>query len=259
MEALAPPTSLRLLISKEVLLAQRAKTEDTQKQPFKDRGKRSPKRLLFVLVPVALVILAVSFLAMRSVKNRGAPVRSAQPTAKSNESGGMRIVPLTSLPGRLQDPAISADGEKIAFTWNGENPVRSDLYVQLIGAENPLQLTHSKSGFVCCADWSPNGREIAFGRCDDNGGGVFVVPALGGPERKLTDVVCPYGFAGFPKWTADGRSLVLADRCMPEAPMGIVLLSLATGEKGCLHAPPAGDVGDMDPVLSPDRKTVAFS
>ena len=85
-----------------------------------------------------------------------------------------------------------------------------------------------------------------------------MVPALGGPERKLTDVVCPFGVAGFPKWTADGRSLVLADRCIPEAPMGIVLLSLATGEKRCLHTPPAGDVGDMDPVLSPDQKTVAF-
>jgi Tol biopolymer transport system component/DNA-binding winged helix-turn-helix (wHTH) protein len=220
--------------------------------------KRKPKRLLFVLVPVALVLLAVGFLAMRLVKNRDAPVRSAQPAAKSAESGGMRIVPLTSLPGAVGHPAISADGEKIAFTWKGENPVRSELYVQLVGAEKPLQLTHTNTGFVCCADWSPDGREIAFGRCDDNGGGVFVVPALGGPERKLTDVVCPFGVAGFPKWTADGKSLVLEDRCMPEVPKGIVLLSLATGEKRCLHTPPAGDVGDMDPVLSPDQKTVAF-
>jgi hypothetical protein len=55
--------------------------------------------------------------------------------------------------------------------WDGENPVRGDLYVQLVGAERPLRLTHSKSGFICCADWSPDGRQIEFGRCDDNTGG----------------------------------------------------------------------------------------
>ena len=106
--------------------------------------------------------------------------------------------------------------------------------------------------------WSPDGRKIAFGRCYDNGGGVFVVPAFGGSERKLTDVVCSLGDAGYPKWTADGNFLVLADRCTPDAPRGIVLFSLATGQKKCLHAPPVGDVGDMQPVLSPDQTTVAF-
>jgi Tol biopolymer transport system component/DNA-binding winged helix-turn-helix (wHTH) protein len=176
----------------------------------------------------------------------------------SDARGSMRIVPLTSLPGAVNFPALSPDSEKIAFTWDQEDPVRSDLYVQLIGAVEPLQLTHTRTGFLCCADWSPDGREIAFGRCYDNGGGVFVVPALGGPERKLTDVSCIFGRAGFPQWTADGSSMVLADRCTPDAPVGIVLFSLTTGEKRCLDTPPRSDSGDMSPLLSPDKKTVAF-
>jgi Tol biopolymer transport system component len=121
-----------------------------------------------------------------------------------------------------------------------------------------LRLTHTRSGFVCCDDWSPDGREIAFGRCGDNGGGVFIVPALGGTEHKVTDVAGPYGLAGTPQWTANGLSLVLADRCVPDGGLGIVVFSLQTGERRCLHTPPSGDAGDVAPTLSPDQKTVAF-
>jgi Tol biopolymer transport system component len=171
----------------------------------------------------------------------------------------MRIVPLTSLPGAAWGPAFSPDGEKIAFIWNGENPVMGDLYVQLVGGERPLRLTHTRSGYICCADWSPDGREIAFGRCDDHGAGVFIVPALGGPERKLTDVMCPFGDAGHPKWIADGKALLLADRCTPDGPRGIVVFSLETGDKRCLTAPPPySEFGDSIPALPPDGKIVAF-
>ena len=75
----------------------------------------------------------------------------------------MRTVPLTSLPGWVQYPAFSPDAEKIAFIWNGENPIRSDLYVQLVGVERPLRLTHTDHGVVCCANWSPDEQKIAFG------------------------------------------------------------------------------------------------
>jgi len=114
-------------------------------------------------------------------------------------------------------------------------------------------------GWVRYPAFSPDGRQIAFGRCDDHGGGVFTVPALGGSERKLTDVICPHGDAGYPKWIADGKSLLLADSCVPEGPRGLVVFSLGTGEKRCLTAPPVySEVGDCEPALSPDGKTVAF-
>ena len=170
----------------------------------------------------------------------------------------MRIVPLTGLPGMSRKPALSPDGERVAFFWNNETPAKWNLYVQMVGGEKPLQLTSTATRFPCCTNWSPDGREIVFGECDDDGGGVFVVPALGGTVRKMTDVVCSYGDAGDPHWTADGKSLILADRCTPGAPRGIVVFSLSTGEKRCLHAPEQGDFGDREPVLSPDQRTVAF-
>jgi Tol biopolymer transport system component len=74
----------------------------------------------------------------------------------------------------------------------------------------------------------------------------------------VTDVACPYGHAGYPQWTADGLSLVLADQCVPNGRPGIVVFSLQTGERRCVHSPPAADAGDVAPMLSSDQQTVAF-
>jgi Tol biopolymer transport system component len=171
----------------------------------------------------------------------------------------IHLTPLNNLPGATWAPTFSPDSQQVAFFWNGENTGRGDLYVQLIGDNHPLRLTHTRSGYPSSAAWSPDGREIAFGRCDDNGGGIYVVPALGGPERKLVGVTCPYGVIGHPDWTADGKAMVLADQCVPDGSSSIVLFSLEKGTKKCLTSPPAGEgVGDSLPALSPDKKTLAF-
>jgi Tol biopolymer transport system component/DNA-binding winged helix-turn-helix (wHTH) protein len=209
----------------------------------------SSKVILIGLVLLAILVAGV--LGYRALSNR------AEHRLARSGFPNMRITQLTSLPGSYWDPVFSPDGRQIAYFW-GENRGRGDLYVQLIGGQKPLRLTYTTTGSVCCADWSPDGQQIVFGRCNDDGGAVFITPALGGSERKLTDVVCPWGDAGYAQWTADGKSLVLADSCAPDAPRGIVVFSLQTGEKRCLHSPPAGGGGDLEPRLSLDEKTVAF-
>jgi Tol biopolymer transport system component/DNA-binding winged helix-turn-helix (wHTH) protein len=224
----------------------------TSPPPAANRWKR--RSLIAAGAGVSLLILAVAaYFVHGAIVNR-----AGKASGTASASSRMRMVPLTSLPGKAWGPALSPDGKQLAFLWNGANPNRDDLYVELVGAQTPLRLTHTQSGFICCADWSPDGSEIAFGRCDDHGGAVFVVPALGGTERKITDVVCSFLGAGDPKWTADRESLVLADSCSPGAPGGTLVFSLKTGERRCLHAPPSTDMGDWGPALSPDGKTVAF-
>jgi Tol biopolymer transport system component/DNA-binding winged helix-turn-helix (wHTH) protein len=208
-----------------------------------------------ILIGLSLLAIIAGLLGYRALSNHAR--HTAQSLSKS-QFPNMHITQLTSLPGEYWDPAFSPDGRQIAFLWDGENPVRGDLYLQWVGGQKPLRLTHTSTGRVCCADWSPDGRQIIFGRCDDNGGGVYTIPALGGSERKLTDAVCKFGYAGDARWTANGKSLVLADRCTPDAPPGIMVFSLQTGQKRCLHSPPAYDNGDARPILSPDQKTVAF-
>lgn len=205
------------------------------------------------------VLVAGAWFGYRSVKNHNEAARPN--SAKHSPTAPVRVVQLTNLSGNVSWPAFSPDGRQIAFVWDpGEHPSRGDLYVQFVGGESPpLRLTHTRSEYVNPPTWSPDGREVAFGRCDDDGGAIYVVSALGGPEHRITDVACPYGYVPPVSWTSDGRSLVLADRCVSDGSIGIVVFSMETGAKRCLVALSKGEEsGDSGPVLSPDGQTVAF-
>src|SRR6202008_2221106 len=167
---------------------------------------------------------------------------------------------LTSAPGDANSPSFSPDGRQIAFVWDGVEHNHYDIYVQLVGGDTPLQLTHHKrgNGVPGPPQWSPDGREIAFARCNSERDGVYTVPALGGPERRLTNSRCPDEVAGRPIWTPDSKAMVMLDQCAAGGPRGLGLFPFATGEKRCLAAGSPGDFHSSDDALSPDGRTVAF-
>jgi Tol biopolymer transport system component/DNA-binding winged helix-turn-helix (wHTH) protein len=205
---------------------------------------------------LAALLLLVWMISRRH--SPGTPETQESTPASASRTHSSELI---SVRGSVSVPELSPDAKEIAFVWDGER-LGGELYVQLIrsdrGDEKPLRLTHTSSGFLCCANWSPDGRELAYGYCGDNGGGVFTVSALGGPPRRITDVSCRYGVGGWPVWAPDGNSLIIIDRCAPNTAPTLMRLSLASGEKHCIGQPLAGLVGDYDPALSPDGKTLAF-
>jgi serine/threonine protein kinase len=194
---------------------------------------------------LALVAVVMAFIAFWYASRPDAPLPGET---------RLEAVPLTSYTGFEAEPTLSPDGSQVAFTWDGENQDNHDIYVKAIGAEQPSRLTSDRARDGSPA-WSPDGTRIAFLR-DKPGGGseVFLIPPTGGAGHKIGEVqgLANQGLSWFP----DGRSLAVVDRSSPGERVGIVALNVVTGLKKKLTSPPTFDI---QPVLSPDGRTLAFT
>ena len=168
--------------------------------------------------------------------------------------GPMKVVPVVTNSGIEGRPAFSPDGGQLAFMWNGRDEGQFDIYVKLIGdGAPPARLTKS-SAYTGYPVWSPDGHRIAFVRCTDNSQAAFVIPSVGGTDRKVAELhSCPASV----DWSPDGSLLALDDKDPPAAASSIFLVSLETGERKQLTTP-ASLEHDALPKFSPDGKTIAF-
>jgi len=172
----------------------------------------------------------------------------------------LNTAPLTSFPGHQDQVAFSPDGSQIAFVWDGPQHDNVHVYVKMIGSETLLPVT-SGAATESKPAWSPDGRSLAFLRTSGDRRGWYLISALGGAERKLTDV-SPYfdlGDGNSPYYSPDGKYLAIVDRNSPAEPASIFRLSVADTERRQLTSPPAGTTGDYYPAFSPDGKQLAFA
>jgi Tol biopolymer transport system component len=193
-----------------------------------------------------LTILVGAYLLLRS---------SAHPEKRVHT--GLGATPLTAYLGEESSPSFSPDGQRVAFVWNGPSRDNYDIYIKGIETSDALRLTASADIDYSPA-WSPDGKWIAFCRGTANAGGaLWIVPATGGPERKvinLYDIAVPG--ARSLSWSPDSRFLVSDTKPQPNG-NGLFLINVATGAWSLLTTPNPGE-NDVAPAVSPDGKNLAF-
>jgi Tol biopolymer transport system component/DNA-binding winged helix-turn-helix (wHTH) protein len=165
------------------------------------------------------------------------------------------VLPLTSFVGREFEPAVSPDGSRVAFIWDGGGDA-FDVYVKTIGSEDVLNLTNSPADERYPV-WSADGRSVLFTRSDDTGIAVMRVSALGGGVTRVYGDQAATEIRGM-SLSPDGAWIAYAGRENAASPYRIFLASLGKGEKRIVSNPAAGSLGDIDPRFSPDGQSVAF-
>jgi Tol biopolymer transport system component len=159
------------------------------------------------------------------------------------------LLPLASYPGPEGPPAISPDGNLVAFAWSGEaEGGPTDIYVKAVGSEALRRLTETPASESSPA-WSPDGHSIAFVR---DGRGVFTVSQLGGAERQVSSSGTHVAWAG------DSKSVLIRDRDGDAGPFGIHQVLLDSLERRCVTHARLGP-GDWRFEVSPDGNTLAFT
>ena len=176
----------------------------------------------------------------------------------SAELTGFRIHSLTSQVGWEGNPALSSDGQSVAFTWTEKADQPRQIYVKRFDAEAPVRVaTSDAAGSIGPLAWSPDGKRIAFKRQHRRRGAIYSISKEGGDEKKLVDLVTADLSSGI-DWSPDGSQLTFSDALTDADHLSIYLFNLQTGEKRKLTSTASEEWGDWDPKFSPDGQSIAF-
>jgi serine/threonine-protein kinase len=171
-----------------------------------ESGPRRNTRFALVTVAVIALLLGIGGTALLLRKGGNAPLESVR-----------RISRLTHDVGVAEWPTWSPDGTLIAFSSNRSG--NYEVYVGRIGGGQEVNITNDEAQDYQ-PSFSPDGNLIAFVSTRSStspmvkiggtsntefrtyGGDVWIVPALGGPARRVAEN------GNFPSWRPDGKQII---------------------------------------------------
>lgn len=153
--------------------------------------------------------------------------------------------------GYKNSPAWSPDGQRVAFSFSGEDGF-SHIWAADADGSNLRQITRGEV-LDDGPRWSPDGEQIVFSSIRD---GVyfwrlFVIPASGGEPEQIGP---SEGHSVFPDWSPDGRVIAYSHRDGDH--YDLHLLDLETGADRRVTE---SDADDRNARFAPDGSAIVFS
>jgi dipeptidyl aminopeptidase/acylaminoacyl peptidase len=168
---------------------------------------------------------------------------------------GSGAVNLTNTPGVFEfNPAYSPDGRTIVFNDEEEEPV-VDLYAINADGSGRRSLTNTAvpgGPREAHADFSPDGRRIAFDICSGPNCDIYTMAPDGSDVRNLTNT--PAVLESDPAYSPDGRRIAYSSGAYG----GIEVAVMNADGTGPTRVT-ANDLFETAPVFSPDGRRIAFT
>ncbi|HYY59494.1 MAG TPA: winged helix-turn-helix domain-containing protein [Pyrinomonadaceae bacterium] len=201
------------------------------------------------VLALAALTVAISSAAIIFVRTRTKPEQSEATTV-------LKTAQITTWMGLDIYPTLSPDGSSIAYS--SDHGGNFEIYVKpLAPGGREIQIT-SDGGQNLQPAWSPNGQQIAY--YSKNRGGIWVVPALGGVARRLTE------FGSEPAWSPDGSMIAFQSDALTNFGLGSAALPPSTlwtipsvgGQPKQITQVGTPSGGHGDPSWSPDGRRIMF-
>jgi len=176
-------------------------------------------------------------------------------TALSDTPQLLRTTQITFSPGLDGFPSLSPDAKSVVYSSDQNGSF--EIYIkQITPGGGELQLTKDGQENLQ-PSWSPDGQRIAY--ISKNRGGIWVVSALGGVPKQLTEA------GARPVWSPDGSMIafqsgemgeVFVSRTLPPSTIWIIPSQGGAARQVTKAGNPAG--GHASPSWSPDGKRIVF-